>query len=281
MCRATNYFGLIRKALVDAGYPQIPVIAISTQGLEDNPGFTATPALLHRTIKALILGDLLMKCLYRVRPYEVTKGAANRLYKQWDVIVREALEHHGFSKTAAKTPWLKRRYLPYPVLAQGDRQVVRRFAVEGRAAQGARRRGRRDPRQVPAGCEQPCRGRHRIAGLRGRGAGHHGVHDHPPVHFRLERALSRHGRQQVVYALMRKGLDRYNAPVREAAIATSHGKFKQDRSDAGTGQEGRRGHVDRCAGRRRLAADRGNPGAHRTGMPERGVRSRSPACRTM
>ncbi len=46
MCRATNYFGLIRKALVDAGYPQIPVIAISTQGIEDNPGFTATPALL-------------------------------------------------------------------------------------------------------------------------------------------------------------------------------------------------------------------------------------------
>ena len=43
MCRATNYFGLIRKALVDAGYPQIPVIAISTQGIEDNPGFKASP----------------------------------------------------------------------------------------------------------------------------------------------------------------------------------------------------------------------------------------------
>ena len=124
MCRATNYFGLIRKALIDAGYPQIPVIAISTQGLEDNPGFKVTPALLHRTVKALILGDLLMKCLYRVRPYEVEKGAANRLYEQWDVIVREALEHHGFSKTAAKTPWLKRRYLPYPVLA---REIVKSF----------------------------------------------------------------------------------------------------------------------------------------------------------
>ena len=124
MCRATNYFGLIRKALIDAGYPQIPVIAISTQGLEDNPGFKVTPALLHRTVKALILGDLLMKCLCRVRPYEVEKGAANRLYEQWDVIVREALEHHGFSKTAAKTPWLKRRYLPYPVLA---REIVKSF----------------------------------------------------------------------------------------------------------------------------------------------------------
>ena len=54
MCRATNYFGLIRKALVDAGYPQIPVIAISTQGIEDNPGFKATPALLHRVVKALM-----------------------------------------------------------------------------------------------------------------------------------------------------------------------------------------------------------------------------------
>ena len=77
MCRATNYFGLIRKALVDAGYPQIPVIAISTQGLEDNPGFQPTPQLLHRAIKALVIGDLLMKCLYRVRPYEATPGSAD------------------------------------------------------------------------------------------------------------------------------------------------------------------------------------------------------------
>ena len=90
-----------RQALVDAGYPQIPIIAISTQGLEDNPGFKATPPLLHRAIKALILGDLLMKCLYRVRPYEVEKGSANKLYELWDTIVRETIEHHGYSKTAA------------------------------------------------------------------------------------------------------------------------------------------------------------------------------------
>ena len=124
MCRATNYFGLIRKALVDAGYPQIPVIAISTQGLEDNPGFKATPPLLHRAIKALILGDLLMKCLYRVRPYEVEKGSANKLYELWDTIVRETIEHHGYSKTAAKTPSIKKGYLPYNVLAK---EIVKSF----------------------------------------------------------------------------------------------------------------------------------------------------------
>ncbi len=128
MCRATNYFGLIRKALVDAGYPQIPVIAISTQGIEDNPGFTATPALLHRVIKALIIGDLLMKCLYRVRPYEVTPGGANQLYHTWDTIVRETLEHHGYSKTAAKVAGHQEGILPYNA-GQGDREVLRQPAA--------------------------------------------------------------------------------------------------------------------------------------------------------
>ena len=122
MCRATNYFGLIRKALVDAGYPQIPVIAISTQGIEDNPGFKATPSLLHRAVKALVIGDLLMKCLYRVRPYEVTAGSADKLYETWDVIVRETLEHHGFSKTARK--FIGKGYLPYQELVK---EIVRSF----------------------------------------------------------------------------------------------------------------------------------------------------------
>ena len=59
--------------------------------------------MLHRAIKALIVGDLLMKCLYRVRPYEVTPGSANQLYKTWDTIVRETLENHGRSKTHASS----------------------------------------------------------------------------------------------------------------------------------------------------------------------------------
>lgn len=92
MCRATNYFALIRKALVDAGYPQIPVIAISTQGFVDNPEFTPTVPLLHRAAKSLIIGDLLMKCLYRVRPYEANPGSANRLYERWNVIVRDTAQ---------------------------------------------------------------------------------------------------------------------------------------------------------------------------------------------
>lgn len=227
MCRATNYFGLIRKALIDAGYPQIPVIAISTQGLEDNPGFKVTPALLHRTVKALILGDLLMKCLYRVRPYEVEKGAANRLYEQWDVIVREALEHHGFSKTAAKTPWLKRRYLPYPVLA---REIVKSFdALPLKDV----------PRKVRVGVVgeilvkyQPDSNNHVVDVIESQDceAVVPGIMEfmttRPYITDWNEKYLGTGG-NKTLYALMRWSLDRYNAPIK-AAIATSHGKFKQD-----------------------------------------------------
>ena len=227
MCRATNYFGLIRKALVDAGYPQIPVIAISTQGLEDNPGFKATPPLLHRAIKALILGDLLMKCLYRVRPYEVEKGSANKLYELWDTIVRETIEHHGYSKTAAKTPSIKKGYLPYNVLAK---EIVKSFD----------NLPLRDiPRKVRVGVVgeilvkyQPDANNHVVDVIESQDceAVVPGIMEfmttRPYITDWNEKNLGMGG-NKTLYALMRKGLDLYNAPIK-AALATSHGKFKQD-----------------------------------------------------
>ena len=227
MCRATNYFGLIRKALVDAGYPQIPIIAISTQGLEDNPGFKATPPLLHRAIKALILGDLLMKCLYRVRPYEVEKGSANKLYELWDTIVRETIEHHGYSKTAAKTPSIKKGYLPYNVLAK---EIVKSFdALPLRDI----------PRKVRVGVVgeilvkyQPDANNHVVDVIESQDceAVVPGIMEfmttRPYITDWNEKNLGMGG-NKTLYALMRKGLDLYNAPIK-AALATSHGKFKQD-----------------------------------------------------
>ena len=227
MCRATNYFGLIRKALIDAGYPQIPVIAISTQGLEDNPGFKVTPALLHRTVKALILGDLLMKCLYRVRPYEVEKGSANKLYELWDTIVRETIEHHGYSKTAAKTPGIRKGYLPYNVLAK---EIVKSFD----------NLPLRDiPRKVRVGVVgeilvkyQPDANNHVVDVIESQDceAVVPGIMEfmttRPYISDWNEHYLGMGG-SKIGYALMRKGLDLYNAPVREA-IDLAHGKFSQD-----------------------------------------------------
>ena len=82
-CRATNYIGFIRKALKDAGFENVPVISLNVVGLESNPGFKITPGLVNKSLIALIYGDLLMRVLYRVRPYEKIKGSANMLYESW------------------------------------------------------------------------------------------------------------------------------------------------------------------------------------------------------
>lgn len=82
-CRATNYIGFIKKAIKDAGFEHVPVISLNAYGLESNPGFKLTLSLINKSLIALVYGDLLMRVLYRVRPYEKIKGSANLLYDSW------------------------------------------------------------------------------------------------------------------------------------------------------------------------------------------------------
>ena len=82
-CRASNYVGFIRRALEKAGLSHIPVISINANGMEKNPGFRASPGLLMDAFRSLVYGDLLMRCLYRVRPYEKVPGSANALHAKW------------------------------------------------------------------------------------------------------------------------------------------------------------------------------------------------------
>ena len=90
-CRATNYIGLLRRALEKAELSHIPVISLSAQGLEKNPGFKVTLPLLRRALFAIGFGDNLMRLLYESRPYEQEHGSANALAEKWTQIGREAL----------------------------------------------------------------------------------------------------------------------------------------------------------------------------------------------
>ena len=83
-CRASNYIGFIRRALTDAGFDNVPVLSLSAQGFEKNPGFKITPGLLHRLLMAVMVGDVLMRVLYRTRPYELVPGSADALYEKWN-----------------------------------------------------------------------------------------------------------------------------------------------------------------------------------------------------
>ncbi len=82
-CRATNYIAFLRKALKDAGMEKVPVVSINAVGLEKNPGFKISPFLLYDAIRAMIYGDLLMRVVNRVRPYEKIPGSVNKLYDYW------------------------------------------------------------------------------------------------------------------------------------------------------------------------------------------------------
>lgn len=90
-CRATNYIGFIRRALEKAGMSQIPVISLSAAGLEKNPGLKVTPKLLLTAMEAIIYGDIFMRVLYKVRPYEKVPGSANALHEKWKKICIQSL----------------------------------------------------------------------------------------------------------------------------------------------------------------------------------------------
>lgn len=101
-CRASNYIGFIRRALEKADMTQIPVISINLSGLEENPGFKITPDLAIRLCYAAEFGDIMMKCIYRMRPYEQKKGTTDRIHKKWEKICIDFISAKHLSHTRFK-----------------------------------------------------------------------------------------------------------------------------------------------------------------------------------
>lgn len=101
-CRASNYVGFIRRALDKVNLSHIPVISLSVQGLEKNSGLRIPPKLLLKAAQGVVYGDLFMRCLYRVRPYEVTPGSANALHQKWKDICIDALTNDCTTHTYKK-----------------------------------------------------------------------------------------------------------------------------------------------------------------------------------
>lgn len=89
--RASNYVSFIRRALDKAGYSHIPVISLNANGMEKNEGFSLSAGLVTDAAKTIVYGDLFMRCLYRVRPYEVIPGSADALHKKWQDICIDSL----------------------------------------------------------------------------------------------------------------------------------------------------------------------------------------------
>ena len=96
-CRASNYINFVRRALKKAGFAHVPVISFSASGIEKNAGFRLGVKLFNKMLQACIYGDLLMRVLYKTRPYESITGSANLLYENWNEICSQTIESGNFS----------------------------------------------------------------------------------------------------------------------------------------------------------------------------------------
>ena len=94
-CRATNYLNLMRRALRNAGYPQVP--AFACWGLEQD-AFKLNPGGFKDVAKAVIYGDLLQNVVNRMRPYEMIPGSTDKLFEKWMKRVKDELDHGNFLK---------------------------------------------------------------------------------------------------------------------------------------------------------------------------------------
>ncbi len=80
-CRASNYITLIKKALVDAGFPQVPVVSVAMEDLGNyQPGFQfPLRKLLPIAFTGVLYGDVLAKMYYPATVREKEPGLAKAL----------------------------------------------------------------------------------------------------------------------------------------------------------------------------------------------------------
>ena len=90
-CRASNYLALLDIALQKNGFDNVPILSLTVGTPRRTTRFPVTPGLVKKAVMSMIYGDLLMKVLYRVRPYERVPGTADRLYEFWLTACRQDL----------------------------------------------------------------------------------------------------------------------------------------------------------------------------------------------
>ena len=82
-CRLTHYEALLRKALDDAGYSQVPIITNDDVDFHNvHPGFKMNVSSALKVAFALPMIDALEELLRKMRPYETEPGAADRAFDE-------------------------------------------------------------------------------------------------------------------------------------------------------------------------------------------------------
>lgn len=78
-CRASNYIHLIRKALENSGFEDVPAIGLSLTGIEKHPGLKLSPLIILKSVYAVLYADLIMYLYNKVKPYEINTGESEKI----------------------------------------------------------------------------------------------------------------------------------------------------------------------------------------------------------
>lgn len=98
-CRFGTYVTEYRKALRDSGFDGFRVLLFQqTGGLKqatgEGVGLEMNPTFFWGVVRAVMIGDALNALGYRIRPYEVEAGAADRALEQSKKIISDAFENN-------------------------------------------------------------------------------------------------------------------------------------------------------------------------------------------
>ena len=95
-CRLTHYSALLRKAMDDAGFAQVPILTNDDKDSHDqHPGYRMSLAASLRIAFSLPMIDVLEELLRKIRPYEAVPGSANQAFEQAMDLLIDGLERHG------------------------------------------------------------------------------------------------------------------------------------------------------------------------------------------
>lgn len=99
-CRASNYIHLLRKALQNAGFGNVPVASLNFSGLEKDTGIEGTLNFAHKLMSAVYYGDLLQALKNQTIPYEITAGETDTMLNYWTDKICEKLANNEWYSNA-------------------------------------------------------------------------------------------------------------------------------------------------------------------------------------
>jgi predicted nucleotide-binding protein (sugar kinase/HSP70/actin superfamily) len=95
-CRLANYLPLTRKALDEAGFPQVPIVTTEILDSKNaHPGLRFTAMTYAKFIWSIVQADALESLRRKIRPYELQKGQTDKIVDNAIIEISEGIARRG------------------------------------------------------------------------------------------------------------------------------------------------------------------------------------------